>query len=202
MFTTVDYATSNLLNEGIPRDNIFLVGDVVLDSLIYNLPKIGCNNREYILATIHRPHSTDNPENLKNILKSLADISEEIDVVFPMHPRTVIRIEDFGLTEYTNGLDIINPVGYVDFLSLLVNSQSVITDSGGVQIETTYLGKPCISVMDRTSHLYTLEKGTNMLVDYKDIYDVFKKPKPSIPYRDKNADGKAAERIIKCLIES
>ena len=202
LFATTDYAASNLMNEGISRENIFLVGDVVLDNLIYNLPNIKKDVREYVLATIHRPHNTDDPKVLKEILTALLRIAIDVDVVFPVHPRTSRRIEEFGLSDYAKGLYLIEPVGYIDFLSLLVNSQSVITDSGGVQIETTYLGKPCISVMDRTSHLYTLEKGTNMLVDYKDIYDVYKKPKIAIPYRDKNADGKAAERIIKCLKES
>jgi UDP-N-acetylglucosamine 2-epimerase (non-hydrolysing) len=199
LFTTVDYASSNLMNEGISRDNIFLVGDVVLDNLIYNKPKIKNGGRKYVLATIHRPHNTDNPEILRNILISLLNIAVDIDVVFPMHPRTTRRIKEFGFTEYANGLDVIEPLGYIDFLSLLVNASAVITDSGGVQVETTYLGKPCISVMDRTSHLYTLGKGTNTLVDHEGIYDAFIQSKKCEPYKDKNADGKAAERIIRCL---
>lgn len=201
LFTTIDYAVTNLLNEGIPSYKIFLVGDVVLDNLIYNLPKIKNNDKKYVLATIHRPNSTDVPENLKNILKALSKISRNIDVVFPMHPRTVRRIDEFKLKGYTKGINIIKPVGYIDFLSLLVNSFSVITDSGGVQIETTYLGKSCISVMDRTSHLYTLDKGTNKLADYETLYSIFMKSNKAIPYKDKYADGKVAERIIKCLIK-
>ena len=202
LFATIDYAEVNLLNEHISRDNIFLVGDVVLDNLIYNLPKIKRDDREYVLATIHRPHSTDDPVNLKCIITCLLRIAVDIDVVFPMHPRTKRRIQEFGLEEYINGLDVIDPVGYIEFLNLLANAHSVVTDSGGVQVETTYLGKPCISVMDRTSHLYTLGAGTNTLVDYEDIYEAFKTPRKSEPYRDEYADGKAAERIIKCLIES
>ena len=199
LFATTEYAVINLLNEGISRDKIFLVGDVVLDNLIYNLPKVKNNDQKYILATIHRPNSTDVPENLKNILKALSKISRDIDVIFPMHPRTVRRIDEFGLKDYTKGIEIIEPVGYIDFLSLLVNSFSVITDSGGVQIETTYLGKSCISVMDRTSHLYTLDKGTNKLADYETLYNVFMECVESVSYKDKYADGKVAERIIKCL---
>ena len=201
LFTTTDYAVINLLNEGIPRDNIFLVGDVVLDNLIYNLSKIDRTDKRYVLTTIHRPNSTDKLENLKNILKALSKISINTDVVFPMHPRTARRINEFNLKEYTKGIEIIEPVGYIDFLSLLVNSSSVITDSGGVQVETTYLGKPCISVMDRTSHLYTLDVGTNTLTNYEDIYYTFKKLKKANPYKDKYADGKVAERIIKHLIK-
>jgi len=202
LFATIDYAEANLLNEHIPREKVFLVGDVVLDNLIYNLPNIERHTRQYVLATIHRPHSTDNYMNLKWILRCLTRMSIDIDVIFPMHPRTRIRIEEFSLEKYLNGIEVIEPVGYLDFLDLLVNSQSVVTDSGGVQVETTYLGKPCISVMDRTSHLYTLGKGTNTLVDYENIYDAFKNPRKVKPYRDKYADGKAAERIIKCLIKS
>jgi UDP-N-acetylglucosamine 2-epimerase (non-hydrolysing) len=202
LFATVDYAVSNLVNEGISKDNIFLVGDVVLDNLIYNLPKIKKNENKYVLVTIHRPHNTDNPETLKNILISLSKIATNIDVIFPIHPRTMNKIKEFGLLRYTNKLNLMAPLGYFDFLSKLVNSSVVITDSGGVQIETTYLGIPCISIMKKTSHLYTLNKGSNILVDYKDIFDVFINIKECLPYKDNYADGNASERIIKCLIES
>jgi len=202
LFATIDYAEANLINEGIPRDNIFLVGDVVLDNLIYYLPKIQPTSRKYSLVTIHRPHNTDDPKALKEILRGLNLITRDMDVVFPMHPRTKSRIKWFELSEYTKGLDVIEPVGYKEFLSLLVNSNCVITDSGGVQVETTYLGKSCISVMDKTSHLYTLGKGTNTLTDYEGMYNAYKFRRKTKPYRDKYADGKVAERIIKCLIES
>jgi len=202
LFTTIYYANANLLNEGIARRNIFLVGDVVLDNLIYNLPKIKKDDREYVLATIHRPHNTDNPEVLRSILISLLNIAVDMDVIFPIHPRTSKKIHEFGLSDYTMGLYLIEPVGYNKFLSMLVNANTVVTDSGGVQVETTYLGKPCISVMDRTSHLYTIGKGTNTLVDHEGIYNAFKNPRNNEPYRDKYADGKAAERIIKWLVQS
>ncbi|HUU87055.1 MAG TPA: UDP-N-acetylglucosamine 2-epimerase (non-hydrolyzing) [Candidatus Glassbacteria bacterium] len=202
LFTTVYYANANLLNEGVPRKNVFQVGDVVLDNLIYNLPKIKKDEREYVLATIHRPHNTDDPEILKSVLTSLLRVAVDIDVIFPIHPRTMRKIHDFGLEEYAKGLYLVEPMGYLQFLTMLVNAHTVITDSGGVQIETTYLGKPCISVMDRTSHLYTIGKGTNTLVDHEGIYNAFKNPRNIEPYRDQYADGKAAERIIKCLIES
>jgi len=201
LFTTVFYANANLLNEGISRKNIFLVGDVVLDNLIYNLPNIKKDDREYVLTTIHRPHNTDDPEILKSILIELTNIAVGMDVVFPIHPRTSKKIHEFGLSEYTKGLYLIEPVGYAEFLSLLVNANAVVTDSGGVQIETTYLGIPCVSVMDRTSHLYTLKDGTNTLVDHEHIYDALKRPKEEHkPFRGKYADGKAAERIIRCLM--
>jgi UDP-N-acetylglucosamine 2-epimerase (non-hydrolysing) len=200
LFATIHYAYVNLLNENIKRDNIFLVGDVVLDNLIYNLPNIKKGGDDFVLATIHRPQSTDNPENLRCILTCLARIAVDKDVVFPIHPRTKRRVEEFGFDKYLNAFHTIEPIGYFDFLTLLVNADVVVSDSGGVQVETTYLGTPCISVMDRTSHLYTLSKGTNKLVDYENIYDAFKTHKKSKPYRDKYADGKAAERIIRCLM--
>jgi len=201
LFTTVDYAAVNLMNEGISRDNIFLVGDVVLDNLIYNLPKIKKDNRKYVLTTIHRPHNTDNLHVLKSILTALLRIAVDIDVIFPVHPRTMKKIREFSLEEYTKGLYLIEPMGYFQFLAMMVNASMIITDSGGVQVETTYLGKPCISVMNKTSHLYTLEKGTNTLVAYEDIYDAFTPIQQTKykPYRDKNADGKAAERIIRYI---
>jgi len=202
LFATVDYAVSNLLKEGISEDSIFLVGDVVLDNLIYNLPKIKKNNDNHVLVTIHRPHNTDNPLILKEILLSLNKISMERNVIFPIHPRTMNKIKEFSLLEYTKELNLIDPLGYFDFISLLVNSSMVITDSGGVQVETTYLGIPCISIMDQTSHLYTVNQGTNRLVGYKDIYKNFNSIEECIPYRDTYADGEVSERIMKCLIES
>lgn len=202
LFATISYACANLLSENIPRKDIFLVGDVVIDNLIHYLPKIESNNRDYVLATIHRPYSTDDPKNLKSILTALLQIAIDVDVIFPIHPRTKSRIEEFGLTDYARDIHFTEPVGYFEFLSLMVNAKAVVSDSGGVQVETTYLGKPCVSVMQTTSHSYTLNRGTNMLANYENIYDVFKTHDRSEPYRDKYADGKAAERIIKCLIES
>lgn len=201
LFTTTSYACANLLNENIARKDIFLVGDVVIDNLIHYLPKMESDNRDYVLVTIHRPYSTDNPENLRNILMALANIAVDVDVIFPMHPRTKRRIEEFGFDSFKNALHVIEPVGYFDFINLMANSKAVISDSGGVQVETTYLGKPCVSVMQTTSHLYTLNKGTNILANYENIYDVFKNHNKSESYRDKYADGKVAERIIECIIK-
>lgn len=202
LFVTVDYAIDNLLKEGILREKIFLVGDTVLDSLIFNLPKIKLNdNSNYVLATFHRVNSTDNPENLKNILVQLEKVAKNTDVVFPIHPRTIAKINLFNLKDYIKRLNIISPLGYLDFLSLMVNSSYVITDSGGIQVEATYLGKPCISVMQSSSHLYTLYKGTNKLADYNTIYDTFTTHNNATPYHDKYADGKASERIVKCLLK-
>jgi len=202
LFCTVEYAASNLIREGIPKDKIHIVGDVVLDNLIYYLPHIEKNKRKYILVTIHRPHNTDDPEVLREILIQLTKISKEIDVVFPMHPRTRSRIKWFDLEQHTEEIDVIKPVGYKEFMSLVVNCSTMITDSGGIQVETTYLGNPCISVMDRTAHLYTLGMGSNTLVSHDDIYHAYKHPRVIWePYRDKYADGKAAERIVKCLKE-
>lgn len=206
LFVTTDYAIDNLLKEGIERERIFLVGDTVLDSLIYNLPNIKRENKDnYVLATIHRPLSTDNKDNLEIVLKALVSISNEVDVILPMHPRTVSKISYFGFQLYVEKLNVIDPVGYLDFLSLLVNAAAVVTDSGGLQIETSFLGIPCISIMTSTSHLYTLNDGTNVLVGY-DISQIYSNLMNSMkatkmPYRDNLADGRASDRIIQTLME-
>lgn len=205
LFATTDYAVENLLKEAVAQEKIFLVGDVVLDNLIYNLSNIEkINCKDYVLVTIHRPLSTDNKDNLETVLKALSEISKKIDVRFPIHPRTLKKIMEFKLEKYLIDLLVMEPVGYLDFLSLLVNSKAVITDSGGVQVETTFLGLPCISIMTSTSHLYTLKKGTNELVGYvaQDICAQFEKSLESrfVPHRDVLADGRASERILKILI--
>lgn len=207
LFVTVDYAIDNLTREGIEKEKIFLIGDVMLDSLMYNLRSIKTKSeKKYVLVTIHRPLSTDTIDNLRCVLKSLSRISKDIEVIFPIHPRTMNKINEFNLNKYTTRLTMIDPVGYIDFLDLLINSSAVITDSGGVQIETSFLGIPCISIMRNTSHLYTLKNGTNRLVEYtvSDIYEAYVKAalEAHLPYRDELTDGKASERIINILLES
>lgn len=207
LFVTTKYAISNLLNEGVPKKQIHLVGDVVLDNLIHNLSNIELyeKSHDYILVTIHRPASTDDVGNLKHILKALQRLSANIEIVFPMHPRTRGRIKEFELFKYTEGLSIKEPVGYLEFLSLMINSSLVLSDSGGVQVETSFLGIPCISVMESTSHLYTLKKGTNILAHINE-QDIYEKATNTMkfkiePYRDRFADGKVSERIIDVLLE-
>lgn len=205
LFVTTDYAIKNLIKEGVSKEQIYLVGDVVLDNLIYNMTRIDYSKRDdYALVTIHRPASTDTPENLSAILRSLQKLSDDMEIVFPIHPRTRKRIEEFSLHKYTKRLNIIEPVGHMEFLSLMVGSKLVVSDSGGVQVETSFLGIPCVSVMETTSHIYTLEKGTNMLADIEKD-DIYRKAISAIkhkakPYRDSFADGKAAQRIIDILL--
>jgi len=206
LFVTNDGAVKNLTKEGIEREKIFLVGDTVIDSLIHSLPKIKTSvGDDYVLVTIHRPLSTDKKDRLETILKALVKISKDINIVFPIHPRTLNKIEQFNLQSYIKKLNIIEPVGYLDFLSLLVNSKAVVSDSGGLQIETSFLGIPCISIMNSTANLYTLNQGTNVLVSY-DVEDIYTQLMRVIGtncvlYRDKLTDGKSAERILKILME-
>ena len=207
LFVTTEYAITNLLKEGVHRKHIHLVGDVVLDNLIYNLSNMELceKTRDYILVTIHRPASTDDAGNLKHILKALQRLSKDMEIVFPMHPRTKSRIEEFKLFKYIEGLNIKEPVGYIEFLSLMINSNIMLSDSGGVQVETSFLGIPCVSIMESTSHLYTLEKGTNTLshIDEQDIYEkaINTMKFKAKPYRNRFTDGKVAERIIDVLLE-
>ena len=177
LFTTSDYDDSNLLSEGISRDKIFTVGNVMADSLLANkelarksdiLSRLGLKEQGYALMTLHRPSNVDERESLGTILEAVGDIGRRIPVVFPVHPRTRKNIERFGLEktleEGEGSLIMTEPLGYLSFLNLEMNSKMVITDSGGMQVETTVLGIPCLTVLDCPLWPITHEQGTNTLV--------------------------------------
>jgi UDP-N-acetylglucosamine 2-epimerase (non-hydrolysing) len=167
LFTPSEDADVNLLREGIPAERICRVGNVMIDSLVKLLPEArqrvpdGIPER-YALVTLHRPSNVDDSAALKSILQSLIDVSQDLAVVFPAHPRTRQRIAEFGLA--TEQLRILDPLPYVDFLGLQVRAQAVITDSGGIQEETTYLGVPCLTLRENTERPITVSVGTNVLV--------------------------------------
>jgi UDP-N-acetylglucosamine 2-epimerase (non-hydrolysing) len=173
LFTTEPSANVNLRLEGIPHEKVHFVGNVMIDTLIRLLPKAqgegfsakGLPKEKYALVTLHRPSNVDDMAMLTSILDTLQAISNDLPVIFPMHPRTRQRISDFGLTASSDGaLRLIDPLGYLEFLALENNAQMVITDSGGIQEETTYLGVPCLTVRENTERPVTVELGTNIII--------------------------------------
>jgi UDP-N-acetylglucosamine 2-epimerase (non-hydrolysing) len=161
LFTPSCDADMNLRLEGVKAEKIHRVGNVMIDSLIRLQPLVPYAE-QYALVTLHRPSNVDDVSILKGILKSLHDVSKHLQVIFPAHPRTRQRMIDFGLD--FSKLQIIDPTSYVDFLKLESSATVVITDSGGIQEETTYLGVPCLTLRTNTERPITVDLGTNVLV--------------------------------------
>src|SRR6202165_4372913 len=171
LFTPSEDGDLNLQKEGIPAERIFRVGNVMIDSLVKLLPAARRQNRNglpeqfaerYALVTLHRPANVDDGVILKRILQSLLEISHDLSVIFPAHPRTRKRIADFGL--HAGQLQIVDPLSYLEFLGMQSRATVVITDSGGIQEETTYLGVPCLTLRENTERPITVSLGTNVLV--------------------------------------
>jgi UDP-N-acetylglucosamine 2-epimerase (non-hydrolysing) len=174
LFTPSEEADSNLEREGIKLNKVHLVGNVMIDTLIHLLPKAQLNwfqlatrfpYERYILVTLHRPSNVDHPTTLAEIMSALETISSEVPVIFPVHPRTKERINEFSLQPRNPQLLLSDPLGYLDFLALQVHAALVLTDSGGIQEETTYLGIPCLTVRTNTERPVTITLGTNQLVE-------------------------------------
>jgi len=216
LFTTCDEANENLLKEGIAKEKIFLVGDVMIDSLFYHKEKARKYNvlnelhlheindlRGYCLMTLHRPSNVDARETLASIMEAVCEVARYIPVVFPVHPRTEQRLKQFSLMKGT-GVHFIKPISYVRFLSLMLKAKFVMTDSGGIQEETTVLNIPCLTLRDTTERPVTLEKGTNTLV-HNDKEKIIIEVRKIIGGDGKKGvrpelwDGKASERIVQIL---
>ena len=174
LFTPSSDADENLLREGVAEEKVHFVGNVMIDTLVRLLPKAqaqwpGLRERfglqRFLLVTLHRPSNVDEIEGLKGILEALSEISNEIAVLFPVHPRTRRRIHDFGLQEAAQGVQLLEPFGYLNFLALQAHADLVLTDSGGIQEETTYLGVPCLTARPNTERPVTIRSGTNQLVE-------------------------------------
>lgn len=166
---------SNLLREGIPPDRIECVGNIMIDSYEMLRPVIQSRNIPaalgitvggYGVVTLHRPSNVDDREQLAGLVDHLAKAAASLPLVFPVHPRTRKQLSAFGLSERLTdaGIRLIDPLGYVDFMSLVSNAKLVVTDSGGVQEETTYLGIPCLTLRDNTERPVTITEGTNRLL--------------------------------------
>ncbi len=170
LFTPSEDGDENLRREGIAEEKIFRVGNVMIDSLVRLLPaarktlqtKTNDLPERYALVTLHRPANVDDSATLKGILESLLEVNRDLAVIFPAHPRTRKRIADFGLQ--AGQLRVLDPLPYVDFLGMQSRATVVITDSGGIQEETTYLGVPCLTVRENTERPITVSMGTNVLV--------------------------------------
>jgi UDP-N-acetylglucosamine 2-epimerase (non-hydrolysing) len=217
LFVTEESGVINLMKEGISKDKVHFVGNVMTDTLLQNKDKaddsdilfeLDLDGCEYGLITLHRPSNVDNEEKIHNILDAFYEIQKEIALVFPAHPRVYDIIEKWQLNYKSDDLLnflIIPPVGYLDFLNLMNESQFVITDSGGIQEETTILGKSCLTIRDNTERPVTLTEGTNRLVPgtKKDIlaaYEELRDAQSPICYRlPLLSDGKASERIVKII---
>jgi UDP-N-acetylglucosamine 2-epimerase (non-hydrolysing) len=198
----------NLLNEGVSRDRIHFVGNIMVDTLRRHLPmatwdriadRVAVTRGEYAVLTLHRPSNVDEPETFRRILAALRSIAKTLPIVFPVHPRTRARIADFGFDEAFDGVVLTDPMGYVDFLTLTSNARLILTDSGGLQEESTALGIPCLTLRENTERPVTITHGTNRLVGTRteDILDGFhaaldRKPGQSRP---ELWDGKTAQRI-------
>ena len=216
-FTTEESGNRILKESGFPDDRIFFVGNTMIDSLHFAMPRaeqsmvkeeLGLTEKKYGLVTMHRPSNVDDPEQLKSLLEILAEISHDRAIVFPMHPRTSSKIREYGFADIIrsgNNLIITHPKGYIDFLALMKDADFVLTDSGGIQEETTVLGIPCITARTTTERPVTIELGTNILIEpnpqaiSKALHDIVHLPrkKGSIPPL---WDGKAAERIAATLV--
>jgi UDP-N-acetylglucosamine 2-epimerase (non-hydrolysing) len=171
LFTPSEDGDTNLIREGVDASKIYQVGNVMIDTLVKLLPIAREVTRTddvfdapYALVTLHRPSNVDDPATLETILGTLTVLSRDIRVVFPVHPRTRKRVEDLGSWTPNANIRFIDPVGYIEFLALQMHATLVITDSGGIQEETTYLGTPCLTVRKNTERPVTVTTGTNVLV--------------------------------------
>lgn len=210
-------ALSNLLAEGIPEERVAFVGNVMIDTLVAQLPKarevdlpgrLGIDRGEYVAATLHRPSNVDDPEALRAVLEALAHVAEEMPVVLPLHPRTRKNTEAFGLADLLARVHVREPVGYTEMLSLTEAAAVVLTDSGGLQEETTALGVPCVTLREQTERPVTITEGTNRLAPWpltpEGVYGSFQEARTQGRREADNGrpagwDGRAAERIVRAL---
>jgi UDP-N-acetylglucosamine 2-epimerase (non-hydrolysing) len=216
LFTPSEDANENLRREGINGDKIYFVGNIMIDSLITAILKaskketyrsFGLSRNEYGLITLHRPSNVDSKGKLIQILNLLHDVSREIPIIFPAHPRTFKNLKSNGLLDkldLSNNLKIIEPLSYLDFLNVMINSKFVLTDSGGIQEETTFMRIPCLTLRENTERPITITQGTNELVkpiEVKDKVFMILRGNWKQGIIPKYWDGKTAERIINVLKE-
>lgn len=222
LFCTEKAGVDNLLAEGITQEKIHLIGHVMIDTLLHNIEKAEqsdildrfyeeklIDGDGFAVLTMHRPSNVDDPVVFSRILDALQEVQRELPIIFPIHPRTRKNLKQMGLQariEEMSGLHLLDPIGYLDFLKLQSSAKLVLTDSGGIQEETTILKVPCITLRENTERPVTAEIGSNQIVgtDTDKILDAYRKVisgnwrEPQIPPL---WDGKAAERIVSILRE-
>lgn len=232
LFTSCEEADRNLIREGIPKEKIFFVGNVMIDTLVQSYPlvrkseilgRLGLLKKmepmPYALVTLHRPSNVDDRSVLGRLVETLMDLNRRIPIVFPAHPRTLEQMKRFNFNERIfcpekgsslgsigsgRKISVIPPVGYVDFLCLMSKAKLVLTDSGGIQEETTFLRIPCLTLRENTERPVTITQGTNILVGtdppkiQEEAMSVLKNgmKKAGIP---RYWDGNAAKRVVKIL---
>jgi UDP-N-acetylglucosamine 2-epimerase (non-hydrolysing) len=216
LFVTEPSGLENLTREGVAPDRIHVVGNVMIDTLRANrekaeaspvLNELGLEPGGYNVATLHRPSNVDDPVTFGGILDAFEQIQADRPIIFPMHPRTRANLAKLGLADRVaalQGLRIIDPLGYLDFLKLVANAAAILTDSGGIQEETTILGVHCLTIRANTERPVTIDQGTNQLVgtDPQKIIAAYQAARANPitqPPEIEKWDGQAAQRIAKVL---
>lgn len=219
LFTPSRDADDNLRAEGTPEERIRFVGNIMIDSLFKYLERAQSStnraqrdiaDKDYAVLTLHRPSNVDNHKTLSGIIRALAEIARRVPIIFPVHPRTRKTIAELGLSEAVAkaaGLRMIQPLGYLDFLGLYSNAKMVLTDSGGLQEETTALGIPCLTLRENTERPITVEMGTNVIVGSdperitREAFTILDDHQPSKPRQIPPLwDGHTAARILDALL--
>jgi UDP-N-acetylglucosamine 2-epimerase (non-hydrolysing) len=220
LLTPSSDADANLRAEGISEDRICFVGNIMIDSLLGQLERarassireaLNIHDQDYVVLTLHRPSNVDETAVFVRVLGALEEIARRVPIVFPAHPRTRKMIKELGLTERVEsikGLMIIEPVGYLDFLNLLSGARLVLTDSGGIQEESTVLGIPCVTLRNNTERPITVEIGTNTIAGTDPLKIIKAAERAFESPIDKSTldvpplwDGHTAERIVEALLE-
>ena len=217
LFVTEQSGMDNLHAEGVSEDKVFFVGNVMIDALVQFREKaarstilhdLGLEDRKYALMTMHRPANVDRKEGLSALLETIESVHNMLPIVFPIHPRTRHRFTEFGLEDRLNAisnLTLLEPLGYLEFLRLMEKASVVVTDSGGIQEETTFLDVPCITLRENTERPITVTLGTNQLMDLNPeliadrlltiLNDSDLRKKQELPFWD----GEAAYRIVQII---
>jgi UDP-N-acetylglucosamine 2-epimerase (non-hydrolysing) len=217
LFVSEPSGVENLRREGVPETHVHFVGNVMIDTLLRlrvhadasdALPRHGLRPREYALLTLHRPAAVDDRATLAGLLEAVEDVQRRLPVIFPAHPRTRGKLGEFGLlgrAEAMPGLQMTEPLGYLDFLKLLAEARMVLTDSGGIQEETTILNVPCLTLRDNTERPSTVDAGLNRLVGL-DPQRIRRAAEEALDRPARAAappakwDGRAAQRIVDVLL--
>lgn len=212
LFTPSQEADRNLRLAGVPKERIFRVGNIMVDSLLSLQTQakkleaykdLGLEKQNYSLITLHRPSNVDDSQTLKQILTAIDAISSEMPVIFPVHPRTQAKIGKAGY-KLGAGVKVLGPQSYLEFINLMMNARMVLTDSGGIQEESTVLGLPCLTLRENTERPITVNQGSNQLVgtSTKGIVRGFQKALRRTRTKRKRPelwDGKTAQRIVRVL---